>query len=404
MWPSEQNWDGWGNPPPEPPWDVSRPLSDWIESHVVLPVGRVQDAGPIKLHSYQNGIADAIGDESIERISLIKSVRTGFTTLLNACVAYYAKEKPCNILVVVPTNSDSRDYIVSELEPMFESSPKLRNVLPMIKNTVTNRATMLYRPFPGGSLRIVSARSPRNLRRHSSRVILCDEVDAFTVFGGGISKSEGDSIALAERRSLSFSPRKLISGSTPLETDTSIILRLYGRSDQRIFEIPCISCHAYFELMWKDIHWERDDPETAHAVCPCCGTLIAETHKTAMVEAGRWRVTCPEVKNHAGFRLNALISPMKNASWNVLVQEFIHCRHKPDLLKVFTTTLLGQSWDSIQGSEFDEDLLSARAEEFSLAAIPKEVISLTCCQLAIAVANKRFPRNLPSDCPNGAPG
>jgi phage terminase large subunit GpA-like protein len=95
----------WHSPPPK--W--SGKLSDWIEAHISLPEGLVNDPGPIKLHKYQREIADCIGDPSIERVTVLKSVRIGYTTLLNSCVAYYMKERPCNILVVVPTSQDSRD-------------------------------------------------------------------------------------------------------------------------------------------------------------------------------------------------------------------------------------------------------------------------------------------------------
>jgi phage terminase large subunit GpA-like protein len=42
----------------------------------------------------------------------------------------------------------------------------------------SDRSTLLSRQFGGGSLKIVAARAPRNLRRHSVRVLLADEVDA----------------------------------------------------------------------------------------------------------------------------------------------------------------------------------------------------------------------------------
>jgi phage terminase large subunit GpA-like protein len=165
------------------------------------------------------------------------------------------------------------------------------------------------------------------------------------------------------------------------------VLQLYSRGDQRIFEIKCINCREYTELLWQHIIWEDNNPETAKFLCPHCGNLINETHKAAMVEAGRWRATRPEIKNHAGFRINALVSPMKNAAWPILVAEFLHVKDKPDSLKVFINTLLGQSWDSVQGNEFNEDILQLRSENFSLVAISKEVLSLTC---GVDVQDDRF--------------
>lgn len=65
--------------------------------------------------------------------------------------------------------------------------------------------------LPGGSLKIIAAKSPRNLRRHNVRILLMDEVDAMEA---GV---EGSPITLAERRTLSFANRKIILGSTPME-------------------------------------------------------------------------------------------------------------------------------------------------------------------------------------------
>jgi phage terminase large subunit GpA-like protein len=49
------------------------------------------------------------------------------------------------------------------------------------------RNTLLSKRFPGGgSLKIIAARSPRNLRRHTVRVLLVDEADACEATPEGI--------------------------------------------------------------------------------------------------------------------------------------------------------------------------------------------------------------------------
>jgi len=84
-------------------------------------------------------------------------------------------------------------------------------------------------------LKIVAARAPRNLRRHTARILICDEADA-TEIG-----AEGNPIKLAERRTLTFSNRKIVIGSTPIFDDTSHVPKSYRESDQRVFEIPCLT-------------------------------------------------------------------------------------------------------------------------------------------------------------------
>jgi phage terminase large subunit GpA-like protein len=159
--------------------------------------------------------------------------------------------------------------------------------------------------------------------------------------------SEGDVLMLAEPRTLSFENRRIICGSTPTDEATSTILRLYNQSDKRVFEVPCPRCAAFFEIAWKDIRWPEGRPEDAHCVCPHCDGAIEEREKAHMVEAGAWRATAPEVKNHAGFRINALVSPLANAAWPKLVEEFLRAKDDTNLLKTFVTTLLAEPWKEL---------------------------------------------------------
>src|SRR5690606_2109302 len=111
---------------------------------------------------------------------------------------------------------------------------------------------------------------------------------------------------LAEKRTMSFADRKIVTGSTPIFEETSPVIRAYAKSDQRVFEVRCVECSGFYEIAWKDIQWPEGEPEKAHWCCPGCGSVVEEKHKPAMVEAGRWRITKPEVAGHAGFRINAL--------------------------------------------------------------------------------------------------
>jgi endonuclease YncB( thermonuclease family) len=107
-------------PPPQ------LPLSQWLERHLRLPTGLAAEGGPIRLWPTQRGIADALADPSIERVTLVKSARSGFTTLLTGLIAHHVLNDPAPIIAVLPTESDCRDYITSDIEPIFAASPDLR--------------------------------------------------------------------------------------------------------------------------------------------------------------------------------------------------------------------------------------------------------------------------------------
>ncbi len=344
-------------------------LSDWIEANLRLPEGVSAQPGPVRLWPFQREIADAIGDPLIERVTVIKPVRVGYTTLLTSALAGYIANDPAPILCLLPTEADCRDYMVSDVEPIFSASPALAGLV-SDEADETGRNTLLSRRFPGGSLKVVAAKAPRNLRRHNVRVLFCDEVD------GMEATAEGSPLVLAERRTLSFPDRKIVLGSTPVHEETSAVLRAYAASDARVFEVPCPSCGACSEVLWDAIVWDEGAPETARWRCPSCGDEIEERHKPRMVAQGAWRATRPEVTGHAGFRLNALVSLHANAAWPKLAAEFVAAKHDPELLQTFVNTLLGQGWKS-DGDELAEDELAARAEPFGLEEVPEEALALT---------------------------
>lgn len=342
-------------------------LADWIESNVCLPSDVSHAPGPMRLFSYQRGICDAVDDPAITRVSFVKPVRVGATALITAIVGAYVQNDPCNILAVQPTLDDARDFVISTIEPTFGASPSLAGLLTQKK---AKRDQITNRRFPGGSFKSVAAQ-PRMLRRHTIRVLLMDEIDAYE------PSPEGSAIQLAEKRTLSFADRLIFAASTPTMAETSNILKAYAESDQRIFELPCPECGEFNEPRWANIKWDSGRPETAFYVCPHCGACIDERHKPAMVEAGRWRATRPDVRGHAGFRCSALISTLENAAWGVLAREFLAAKDDPDLLRVFVNTILAEPFVDRAGDGLDESALARRAEPFGIGAIPTDVRILT---------------------------
>lgn len=344
-------------------------LSDWIESNIALPEGVSAQPGPVRLWPFQREIADAIGDPLLERVTLVKPVRVGFTTLLTSAVASFVANEPAPILCLLPAEADCRDYVVSDIEPIFAASRAVADALADDREE-GERNTLLSRRFPGGSLKVVAAKAPRNLRRHNVRVLFIDEAD------GMEATAEGSPILLAERRTLSFPDRKIVMGSTPVHEDTSHVLRAWAQSDGRIFEVPCPDCGDFAEILWDAITWPEGRPEEAAWCCPSCGTVVPEKRKPEMVAKGRWRATRPHVQGHAGFRLNALVSLHSNASWEKLAVEFLSAKDDPSTLQTFVNTILGQGWRG-EGDELAEDDLAARAEPWGLDAVPEDVLALT---------------------------
>lgn len=212
-------------------------LAEWIEGNVVLPEGMTETSGLVTLWPYQRGICDAISDPEVERITVVKSARLGYTTLLTGVVASYVANDPAQILVVLPAENDCRDYMVSEVEPVFAASPALRGKLSDDADP-NKRSTILSRRFPGGSVKFVGATAPRNLRRHNARVLLIDEAAAM-----GADSKAGSVVARAIGRTRGFASRKIIVGSTPLDEHSNVLID-YEQNNRARFEVPCRSAAA----------------------------------------------------------------------------------------------------------------------------------------------------------------
>lgn len=343
-------------------------LSEWCEAHVRLPSSLSATPGPMRLWPQQRQILDVIGDETTERVTILKSARVGATQAMVAALGHFVHNDPAPVISLVPSEEDARTFMVSNVEPVFAESPALRAALAQDKS----RDTLLHRRYPGGSLMVLSARAPRNLRARTARVIFADEIDGYEINVAG----EGDPIELAIKRTLTFTNRKIVLASTPLHEDSSRIVRAYEQSDMRVYEVPCPHCGSFHEILWKDITWPPDRPQEAAWGCPSCGGLVGDQKKGLAISAGRWRATAPHVEGHAGFKLTALTSLLPNAAWEKLAAEFIQAKRSPVTLQPFVNTVLGEPWRS-DGQDLDPAAFRSLQRPMSATALPAEVVALT---------------------------
>lgn len=353
----------------EPP--VSIRLSEWANANIVLPANKRARPGKYRTWPYFREIFDTIGSGDYERITLQKPTQVGFTSGTMIAIAAQAAVNPCAMGLVVPSDDHAKEYVTDELMPIVEASPLTRGMF--VEGRLQGRNTTKRKRFKtGASLKVLSARALASLRRHSFKFLVIDEADAFEV------TREGDPIKIVEKRTFAHGDRTIVLGSSPSNEDTSAVERSYLTSDQRIFEIACPHCDDWFELLWEHIQWPEGEPDKAVAYCPKCGSQIDERLKPALVENGRWRATRPEIRGHAGFRFNALVSLLDNAAWPKLAQDFLDAKHGgPSTMQVFINTILAKTWKTTLGTS--AELLAARAEPIGLPdRIPEEIVLLTC--------------------------
>jgi len=344
-------------------------LAEWAEQHA-----RLYNGAAFRPYPYQRDILDAMADPAVETVTLMKSARVGYTQMLSAVIGYHIAHEPSRLMIVQPTLEDAEDYSKDTIDPLHDW-PVLDGLLADI-GAKKRGDTIKRKSFPGGSLKITGANSPRAFRRIDLDVILFDEVDGYPATAG----SEGDQIALGRKRlQQSLHPLAVI-GSTPTLDGGSKIADWFGRGTQERYYVPCPHCGEFQVLVWGDgsgagIRWRDGDPATAHYVC-ANGCVIEEGHKLDMIERGRWRAGAPDVAGHRSFHIWSAYCPLPGAAWPRLVAEFLSARKDRDRLQVFTNTVLGEAWVD-RGEAPEWERLYDRRESWETGTVPAGGLFLT---------------------------
>ena len=349
-------------------------LSEWADRYAFLSAESSAEGGRWHTLPYQKGIMDAITDAKIEQVTVMKSARVGYSKILNHTIAFHIHQDPCPIMLVQPTIEDAQGYSKEEIAPMLRDTPCLKGLVSESK-AKDGANTILQKQFPGGTLSLVGANSPRGFRRVSRRVVLFDEIDGYPASAG----AEGDQIKLGIRRTEYYWNRTIVAGSTPTVKDFSRVERMFLQTDQRRYFVPCPDCGHMQYLKWPNIRWTDGDPSTAGYCCESCGVIIPHSKKRWMVERGEWRATAPGNGKHVGFHIWAAYSYSPNATWPNLVEEFLDAKNDAEQLKTFVNTVLGETWEDEYASKIGAtDLLErAASEQYQQYVPPAEVLALT---------------------------
>jgi phage terminase large subunit GpA-like protein len=322
---------------------------------------------------YMREIMDAVTDMRVRDVTIIKPTRIGATqaVVVNAC-GYHVDEDPAPIIVALPVEGDAKKFSTQLLQPAFDDTPCLQGKLDDVRSK-RKRATMLEKAFAGGTLQIIGTKSPRAMRMVHGRVILMSEIDAWEFTAG----TEGAPDKILIKRAGSYGNPKFVRESSPLFESTSRIKAYFNMGTQEYFHVPCPHCTEFQVLEWggRDVayglKWDASDPKTAHYVCKHCSCTIDETLKHQMTSRGIWVATHPERVDHRSFQLNALVSPFAGARWPLLVGEWLETKGKPEKLRVFVNTVLGETYHE-EGAGVDEKLVADRHHPYK-AQVPMGV-------------------------------
>jgi phage terminase large subunit GpA-like protein len=355
-------------------------ISQWADQTIVLSREEASEPGPWRTARapYLREMMDCLNDPNIESAVYMVGSQLGKTACLKNVAFYFAHNDPSPCLIVMPTKDQVSQFSTERIATGIDASPKLKAIFGSQKSRAAGN-TVLNKSFPGGYFAMVGANVPRDLASRSCRIVLASEVDGMNASVG----VEGDPIALMTARATNFWNRKLVFESTPTNKGESVIERLEASGDQRRYFVPCPQCGEFQTLEFDQLKWpgrdrtgELQKVSDCYYVCIHNGCVITEAEKPAMLRKGQWCKTNlnPVDAKCASFQLSTMYSPW--FKWPEMAQQYLKAGKNDKLLKVFTNTRLGLTYEVTGETADDESLLKRRI--VYPARVPAGVLVLTC--------------------------
>jgi phage terminase large subunit GpA-like protein len=368
-------------------------VSEWADKHRILSSEASAEPGQWRTSRvpYARAWMDVFNDPYVHTVVLKTSSQVGKSETLNNVLGYFIHHDPCPIMMVQPTIDRMKEYSKKRIAPMIRDTPALSSVVSKELSRDSDNTT-LGKSFIGGHLKMVGANAASALASDPIRVLLADEVDRYPKDVDG----EGDPLSLAVVRQTTFTNRKAGITSTPTTKGQSRVEEEYTRSHQFKYHVPCPQCGEMQTLQWKDsdnqyrLVWENTPEGVVLSIHYACvnGCAIEPHNKLRMLDDGDWLdnegrsiwdvLTEKHHNGNIGFEISALYSVW--LGWNELAERFIKATReakagKPELLKTFVNTMLGETWD-LANERPDVEGLEKRAEEYE-TDVPLGVLLLT---------------------------
>ena len=372
--------------------------SEYADQHFYMSSESSYSEGRWTSLPFQVGILNAMGNDQITTLNLMKSARVGYTKMLMANTAYKIEHKKRNSVIYQPTDGLAKKFMKAHVESAIRDIPIWRKLAPWLGKK--HRDSTLDTKFftNGKTLHVRGGTAAANYREISVDECIYDELAAFLA---DIEK-EGNATTLGDTRfELSAFP-KSIRGSTPKILGECQIEKACSESPYHFrFMLPCPHCDERQSLKFGGktepfgIKWPKGKPESAYYCCEHNGCVIENASLMAMQEHAdaMWicektglktkdflsffdtdGIECATPDNIAVYIWSAY-NPL--TTWAKLVKDFLKCRGDQEKLKTFVNTKLGEPWDADNGERLEWEDLSRRREMYPENKVPDWVVYLT---------------------------
>ena len=378
--------------------DPKRTVSEWADQHRVLSKKASAEPGrwSTERTPYLREIMDALSpSDPTEEVVFQKPTQVGGTETGNNWTGSIIDQGLGPTMIVLPTSNSAKRASRTRIGPMIQETPCLRSKVSEVKSRDAGN-TVLMKEFDGGVLILAGANSATELKSSPVRNLFLDEIEEYPADVDG----QGDPEELAEKRQDTFARRKRFKTSTPTIVGGRID-KAYKASDQRLYFVPCPHCAHEQVLRFEQLRWEtrkaweiidsatgeireaaanadgaveRDTGELldVHYECSSCKVAISEHEKTGMLAGGRWVAQNAGPDRAAGFKINALYSPLGWFSWRKIVLKHLEAQRDTTgtKLKTFWNTVLGEAYEEA-GDAIEPHWLKQRVDPaWRLGQIP----------------------------------
>lgn len=364
---------------------LSRPLPmtpvEWADENFYLSSESSYQEGRWETLAFQVAILNAMGNDEIRTVNLMKSARTGYSKMLLAASAYQIEHKRRNILLMLPTDGSAEGFMKAHVETMIRDVPSVRALAPWYGKKHRDNTLTTKRFSHSKQLWCLGGAAAKNYREKSVDTIIYDELAAFEP---DVEK-EGSPTFLGDKRIEGSTFPKSIRGSTPKIKGTCQIEAAASESPHLFrLHVPCPHCQAEQYLKWggKDcafgIKWDPQNPGTAWYMCEHTGCVVQQHEMQDQHAKGRWICEKTGIWTRDGldyfdiedqpiptpdsvtFHIWTAYSPF--TTWGRVVLDFYKAKGDLSKLKTFVNTTLGETWEEDEGEKVEWENLYARRE------------------------------------------
>jgi phage terminase large subunit GpA-like protein len=259
---------------------------------------------------YMETPMDCLTMREYEACIFVGIAQSGKTTALaEGWAAYAIVERPADLTIIMPTDTDAATYSKQRIDRMINASTE-------IKARMSNRAhddTVHDKRFKAGNFLTIGHPSVGRFRGKNIQYYLLSDYDGYQTH----ANDEGSVFLRAKKRTTSYMSAGMVCVETSPAKDIKDLawtwsldshvappcdgaLGLYNSGDMRRWYWPCPECGKWFqafshpEIDISVLKWDRTiaDPEraaySAYVECPHCRARIDEGMKYKLNNGGEW--------------------------------------------------------------------------------------------------------------------